>query len=242
MQNIVLSAVAVLTMSSFAVAGGDIVPVVVPVSVPVVVDDSGFYVGAGLTYNRVYSIDSGWFDASILTQDQTAGLTGIIGYDFNNYIAVEGRITKTFFERDYSDTTIYSIFLKPQYRFRDADVDDNEDSYFAVYALLGFGNTYIEGSSGDNSHSAWPENIGKEMMSETGFQWGVGLSYTFKDEAEDKPYNYKDTWTLFVDYTSNVKNANIASTRLYDYGDGSDSNYYDELSVDGITVGLIYNF
>jgi len=237
MKKTVLSLCTVATLSSLSFAGGDFVPIPVPVAEEVVVDDSGFYAGVGATYNIVYGTDSGWF-SSTLTQDETAGLTGIIGYDFNTYIGVEGRFTKTFWERNYSDTTIYSLFLKPQYRFRDADNDDNDESYFAVYALLGFGNTYVEGSAGDNVPAAHPGDIGKEMMNETGFQWGLGLSYTFKDAVDDKPYKYKDTWTIFVDYTSNVKNASITPTRLYSY----DDEYYDELSVEGITVGLIYNF
>lgn len=238
MKKTVLSVCAAVAMSSFSVAGGYIAPVPAPTEI----DDSGFYAGAGMVYHRVYSVDKAWFDNGIETQDETAGLTGIIGYDFNNYIAVEGRFTKTFWKKDYSDTTVYSLFLKPQYRFRDVKDDDDDDGYFAIYALLGFGNTTVEGSSGDNEYSAWPEDIGRKMMDETSFQWGVGLSYTFKDEAKDKPYRYKDTWTVFVDYTSSAKNASITPTRLYDYGDGRDANYYDKLSVDGLTVGLIYNF
>ena len=49
MKNIVLSAVAVLAMSSFAVAGGDIAPVEEPVVVAeeVVVESTGaFYLGS----------------------------------------------------------------------------------------------------------------------------------------------------------------------------------------------------
>jgi opacity protein-like surface antigen len=83
------------------------------------------------------------------------------------------------------------------------------------------------------------------MMSETSFQWGFGLSYTFKDEAEDEEYRYKDTWTIFLDYTANVKDASITPTKLYYYHDssiGEDSNYYDKMSVEGLTVGVLYNF
>jgi opacity protein-like surface antigen len=231
----------VSAISNLAFAGGDFVSVSVPAPVPILVsevDDSGFYAGAGVTYNRVYSTNSAWFDKSTLTQDQTGGLTGIIGYDFNNYLAIEGRITKSLWERDYSDSTIYSLFLKPQYRFRDAEKGDDAESYFSVYALLGFGNTNVEGFSGDHDLAAWSEDIGKEMMNETSFQWGIGASYTFKDKIDEKPYTYKDSWTIFIDYTSSAKNASIPPTKLYNY----DSNYYDELSVDGMTAGIIFNF
>ena len=243
MKSLVLSMATVLTMSSYLTAGGDIAPIIVPVNDEIVVDDSGFYIGAGLTYNLIYSVEHAWF-AHANTQDETIGFTGIVGYEFNDYIGVEGRILKTFTERDYSDTTIYSIFLKPQYRFRDVERDDDDDGYLSIYGLLGFGNTYIEGSPGDesNDYSAWPENIGKEMMNETSFQWGFGLSYTFKDDVEDEDYRYKDTWTIFVDYIASIKDASVTPTRLYDYGSGEDANYYDKLSVEGLTVGLIYNF
>jgi len=60
MKNIVLSAVAVLAMSSFAVAGGDIAPIEEPVvEVPeVVVTDSGFL---GLAYGYA-NVDGSVFE------------------------------------------------------------------------------------------------------------------------------------------------------------------------------------
>jgi hypothetical protein len=87
MKNIVLSAVAVLAMSSFATAGGNIAPIIPVENEDIVVDESGFYAGLGFTYNIVYSKDHAFFSRN-KTQDDTYGGTGIIGYDFNNYIAV----------------------------------------------------------------------------------------------------------------------------------------------------------
>jgi len=238
MKRIVLSLGAVMALSSFGFAGGDIAPV------PVVVqqDDSQdyWYVGAGFVYNRVYATDSGWFDDSVPTQDQTLGLTGIVGYEYNKYIGIEGRISQSLWERDYADLTTWSIFLKPQYRFQEDDVnsDKYDDAYFTVYGLLGFGNSYVEGSSGDNTYSAWPDTIGKEIMNKTGFQWGFGLSYTFVDTNYGKR---KDTWSIFVDYTMTANDAGIHS-RLYDYHNGKDTTVYNELSTDGLTVGLLYTF
>ena len=224
-------------MNGTLMAGGDLgktVEPVVPV-VPVVSEDdhSGFYLGGAAIYNRTYGLDSGWFDDSTRTQDETWGLTGIIGYDINEYLAVEGRYTKTMGERDYADVTIWSIFLKPQYRFQSED-KTVDDGYFTVYGLIGFGNNNVEGSSGDNTYSAHPAWIGRDIMDETGFQWGVGASYTFVDIDNGVR---KDTWTIFVDYTMTANDADI-NAPLYNY----DPNTYNELSTDGVSVGVIYHF
>ena len=238
MKKILFSA---LVMSGVLIAGGDIAaPVVAPVVPAVDEDNSDWYVGAGLVYGRTYSIDSGWWDDNVQTQDETLGLVGIIGYNYNEYIGIEGRYSKTMWERDYADVTTWSIFLKPQYRFQENDrnKDEYDDGYFTVYGLIGFGNSKVEGSSGDNDFSAWPSDIGREIMDETGFQWGFGASYTFVDIDNGVR---KNTWSVFVDYTMTANDASIHS-RLYDYGDGRDSTYYDKLSTDGLTVGLIYTF
>jgi opacity protein-like surface antigen len=239
MKKGLLSFAAFVALSSFGMAGGDIAPVE-PVVAPVVHDDGEdyWYVGAGLIYNRVYSTDSGWFDDGVATQDETEGLVGIIGYEYNRYIAIEGRLTSSFWERDYADITTWSIFLKPQYQFRDDDeIGKSDDGFFTVYGLIGFGNSYVEGSSGDNDLSAHPDVIGKEIMDETGFQWGIGVSYTFEKEPDEKHTGYRDSWSVFIDYTVTAKDASINST-LYDY----DPNIYHELSSDGVTIGVIYKF
>ena len=241
MRKIVLSAIAALSMSSFAIAGGSVAPIVVPI-VAEEEDSSHFYIGAGLVYNQVYSTDYGHYDDSVLTQDETGAWAGIVGYEFNEYLAFEGRFNKTFADRDYSDTTYYSLFLKPQYKFRDEENRNDEDGYITVYGLLGYGNTKVEGSDGDNNHYAWPENIGRTMMDESGFQWGIGLSYTFVDDSNDDRYTRKDSWSIFADFVSVVKDADIEPTRLYDYGDGTDATYYDKLSVRAFTLGVLYHF
>ena len=236
MKKSLFSLCAVALLGHVAMAGGDIAPVV-PVVAEEEVQDY-FYAGGGLVYNRVYSVDSGWFDDGIATQDETLGLTGIIGYEYNRYIAIEGRVSKSMWERDYADVTTWSIFLKPQYQFRDDDeIGRTDDGFWTVYALLGFGNSNVEGSSGDNEYGAHPGVIGQEIMDETGFQWGVGLSYTFIDKPDDKHRFYRDSWSIFIDYTMTANDASIHST-LYEY----DSNVYNELSTDGVTVGVTYKF
>jgi len=231
MKRILLSMGTMLAMNSFAIAGGDIV------LTPVVQenDDAGWYGGLGLAYDRVYSIDKSWFDNSVPTQDEVGKIVGIVGYNFNEYIGIEGRISQSIYEEDYADLFTYGIFVKPQYRFRDRDDLENDDGYFTVYGLLGFGGVKVDGTDGGSP--AHPDMIGQEILSDTSFQWGFGISYTFVEQPDDERYALKDTWSVFIDYTSLIKDADIHST-LYGY----DPKIYDKLSVDGITAGLLYKF
>ncbi len=244
MKNIMLSSAALLVVGTqIVIAGGDIAPVEPVVPVPVVTnnDTSDFYIGLGLSDTRVFSTDSKWFGVAP-TMDEELSYTLLAGYNFNEYIGIEGRYSKSFTERDYADTTVWSIFLKPQYRFWETDPnkDGYDDGYFTVYGLLGFGNTRVEGTDGDNSNtSAWPSALGQDILNKTGFQWGLGVSYTLVDIDEGER---KNTWSVFIDYTRDASDASISS-KLYHYlGTTTDNNVYDKLTVDALTVGLIYTF
>lgn len=220
MKKIVLSACTVIAMSSLGFAGGDskdVVPAVVPV-IPIVEEEkSGFYAGLAIAYNQTYSTDYGFWDDSVLTQDETGKLVGQLGYNFNEYISVEGRIGGSFAEENYADIMTYSLFLKPQYPI-------SED--FTIYGLIGFGLVQIDGSAGDNEDAAWPNVIGQEILDDTSFQWGLGLSYMVNED-----------FSIFIDYTKLADDADISST-LYDY----DPVVYDKLSSQDLTVGITYNF
>ena len=213
MKKITLSIMAVMAISSYGFAGGDIVPA------PVImdeVDNSSFYIGAGLVYNRTYCDNSSWFDKETRGQDQTAGLGLVIGYNFNQYIAVEGRYTTSFFDEDYAETSTYSLFVKPQYPATEE---------FKIYALLGFGGVNVDATS-DTTGDFRAANPGVNLVDETGFQWGLGASYAVTEEVE-----------IFLDYTSLLNGADI-NTRLYNW----DSKFYKELNVDAVTLGVIYKF
>ncbi len=227
MKRVVLSMAAMMTMSSFAIAGGDIVPV----PAPVVQDEDYFYGGIALVYHTTYSTDQKWFDNSTLTQDETGGFMGIVGYNYNQYLAIEGRIHGSFFDEDYSETFGWSVFVKPQYQFLDEENGYNED-YFTIYGLLGFGGVKVDGYDGDTP--AHPEDFGRTILDETGFQWGLGLSYTFVDEDDA---DRSGDWSIFVEYNNLMSDEDINS-RLYGY----DPKYYTELSQETINVGLTYRF
>ncbi len=197
MKNIVLSAVAVLAMSSFAVAGGDIAPVEEPIVVveEPVVTDSGFYLGLAYSYmNATSEINDGdvfhWNDGYELADaDINTGMFQA-GYKFNSYVAVEGRYwfggSETIthlpdsagIERDVDlDVDSWGIYVKPMYPVSDA---------FDIYALLGYADNGYELSAitvkGDVSI-----NPDADM---DGFSWGIGAAYSFNDNV-----------SIFVDYT-----------------------------------------
>jgi len=172
MKKFTLSVVAVLAMSAFAVAGGDIEPVVEPVVVEQVADDSGFYMGLGYTYlNLNIEADGEEADA------YTSASTFLAGYKFNQYIAVEGRYVPQFagvdFDGDTVEASVYNLALyaKGMYPVTEA---------FDIYALLGFGMTELEVEFTPNT----------ESRSDTAFQWGLGASYDLSTQT-----------SLFIDYS-----------------------------------------
>ena len=245
MKKIALSVVAIIGMSSFGFAEGSYTAQVTPAA-PVAEEDHYLYGGLAVIYHTTYSTDQGWFDDTVPTQDETGGLMGIIGYNLNKVISeddpkglleegmqymVEGRINASLFDEDYSETFGWSIFLKPQYQSRVDEDSDNMD-FFSIYGLLGFGGVKVDGYNGNEP--AHPEDFGKTILDEVGFQWGLGLSYTIVDEdAVDRSGDI----SLFVEYTNLMSDGDIDS-RLYGY----DPVYYSELSQETINVGFTYRF
>ncbi len=226
MKNIVLSAVAVLAMSSFAVAGGDIAPVEEPVVVPEpVVTDSGFYIGAAygylnntVDYTGPVMVDGITAQGSVNLLDDSHNEFMIdAGYKFNSYVAIEGRYwfgadtTYTVDGQAY-DVAIdaWGIYVKPMYPVTDA---------FDVYALLGYASTdaSIDKKFAYNGY----ESYGTDSLD--GFSWGIGAAYSFTDNI-----------SVFVDYTSLY---NTDDTYVTDVGDVTLDS-----TIDTWNFGLNYQF
>lgn len=227
MKKIGLSLLAVTAISTFGYAGGDLEPIISPVAEVKQENGTCWYVGIGSIYNRVYSVDSGWFDDNVESQDETLGMVGIVGCDFHENLAIEGRITSAMWEREYSDATTFSIFLKPKYPVNER---------FTVYGLIGFGYVDVEGVEADNgnpslSYGGVPPTFGNQygetIMNEFTFQWGLGLSYKFTQN-----------FSVFFDYTNVANDKEITPQRLY----AGETPLRDKLSVDGLTVGITYHF
>lgn len=180
MKKFNLSLVAVLAMSTFAIAGGDIAPVEPVIETPMVEESTpgNFYLGLAYSY-----VNTEFSDAFVSEDDNLNGVMLQAGYKFNPYIAVEGRYTFTA-EDTWMDTTedfsndTWGIYAKPMY-----PVTNELD----IYALLGYG-------------EVTPEFDGQGPESDTdGFQWGLGASYDVTDSVAvfaDYVRNFDDTLDL----------------------------------------------
>ena len=140
-------------------------------------NDKPFYAGIALSAvsTRGSSVDLNFFSVED-GQDRLGNVTFNLGYDYNEYLAFEGRYTTTFKDEDVVEMNGWSIFLKPQYPV-------NED--FTIYALLGFGGVKIENYLPGRTFD----------LDDTGFQWGFGLSYSLKNLTD---YDF----VIYADYTS----------------------------------------
>ncbi|SFV49790.1 putative outer membrane protein A [hydrothermal vent metagenome] len=201
-------AVSFLILGKLSFAGGDIAPAKEPIAVVPVVEDSGIYLGIGASSMSL--------DNDLNSEEFSAkGIMIQAGYQFNQYIAIEGRYTinvgnleydhGTTNNPDYSDYpadfTNLALYLKPMYSLEN----------FSIYGLLGYGEVTLT----DLPH---PNNPGSVERAERGFQWGLGASYKFMNNLsifidytrvyDDKGFDYRaqdaditsDLWTLGVSY------------------------------------------
>jgi len=224
MKNIVLSAVAVAAMSSFAVAGGDIAPIQEPVVVtPDVVEevtDAGFYLGLGygkLSGDETYTM--GDVSADVDTRDFDQLLLQA-GYKFNSYVAIEGRYwagMNDLNDMGYYDGALhsetasldaYGIYVKPMYP---------ATPEFNVYALLGYAD-----STFSRTYTVAGATVSPEDLDLDGFSWGIGAAYTFNDSI-----------SIFADYAV-----------LYDdtFDKYKGNAYSSDFKIDTVNVGVSYKF
>jgi opacity protein-like surface antigen len=230
MKNIVLSAVAVLAMSSFAVAGGDIAPVEEPVVVAEpVITDSGFYLGLAYSFLNASTVDyydvqgqtlSGTLQDTILDESYSDIMIQA-GYKFNSYVAIEGRY---WFGLNESvdvlgvpagvnvDNSVdaWGIYVKPMYPVTDA---------FDIYALLGYGAAEYDLQA---SNSTQVLNLNTDSVD--GFSWGLGASYAFTDNI-----------AVFVDYVSIYNDSE-------DFVTNNGSTGYTDNEIDTWNFGVTYQF
>lgn len=179
MKKIASSIVAAFAVSSFALAGGDIAPVEPVVETPVIEESSGnFYIGLGYSFVELNDL---WDSYGYLYDDnyEQDALTFIAGYNFNDYVGIEGRYMVAVGDADYYDAIgDYSesldnnfeniaIYVKPMLPINS----------FTLYGLLGYGKTTFN----------YPEY---SDITASGFQYGAGVSYSFYEN-----------FSLFLDYT-----------------------------------------
>ena len=218
MKKFNLSLVAILAMSTFAVAGGDIAPVEPIVDVPVVIEEvstGSFYIGAAYS---ILASEGDWDDAYDPAYDMSAELDYSAfmlqaGYKFNDYVAVEGRYWAAISDGDLTlcgvddcydendvigdiDATAWGIYVKPMYPVT---------ASFDIYALLGYANVDTQ--------------FGEDSWDDGAFSWGLGADYSFSNNV-----------SVFVDYVS-LYNDDIT------YTDG-----VEEWTTDTWNFGVTYTF
>jgi len=144
----------------------------------------GLYVGLGLTaaiYNPDCACPSPMGDSDI-----TGGMAAKVGYDFNEYVGVEGRGIQTNWKSDGGKVKHAGLFVKPMY-----PVSEEVN----LYGLAGYAKTTTHGS--------------KRVVNAQTFAWGAGLEYDLgSDNPKEGKYGrafdgYGDQeagWGLFADY------------------------------------------
>lgn len=190
MKNIVLSAVATAAISSFAIAGGDVVPVV-PIVEPV---EGNFYVGAAYS-----AVDVRQTEAPSINPTVNDNFTAVMlqaGYKFNEYIAVEGRVSlgleesvvSNYATHEDSSVDVWAIYAKPMYPVTDL---------LDVYALLGYASTSYDIPT-------------VSIDDDSGFAYGIGLQYAITDNI-----------ATFIDYVNLYeKNKTPNDDFVYSYSVG----------------------
>lgn len=213
MKKLTLSIATIVAMSSFAIAGGDIEPVVEAVTEVVTPDSSaGFYIGGAYTYametERALYTPNGIISAADDTTWEIAGMV-MAGYQINKYFAVEGRFTASLDDAKYNDIDVAdydltnaAIYAKVMYPVAEI---------VTVYGLVGYGQTKIEG-------------LVNEYETD-GLQWGVGASY-----------NVNENLSVFVDYTK------LAMIDEVDVNGVTVTGLADDFDVSTVNVGISYKF
>lgn len=233
MKKFTLSVIASLAMGSFAVAGGDIVPVVEPVVEAVTpAAKTGFYVGGAISAIQ-NDFRAFWRDSdgsentwAIGNTDHVGGMLQV-GYKFNKYLSVETRYWISRDEdwsdeenwgnsEDYTFTTGFDamgLYLKPIYPLTDA---------FDVYALVGIANINY-----DLTYYEYGSPYAHREFGETAFSYGVGVSYA-----------YNDSLAFFVDYVKLYDD----EIMVFDYSNWDGGSDNADISSATWNFGVTYSF
>jgi len=207
-KAISIIALGTLLATNSLLAGGNIVaPAAEVVAVPVQTDTDPFYIGIGVIWAGVSRdcFERGCTE-TIRLKDSTWGGIVRVGYDFNQYIGIEGRALKATIDSDWAETTHYGIFLKPM-----MPVGEQVN----IYGLLGWGHTKVVTDSTSL----------QDEFTHNGFSYGIGLEYDLsskKDDydsykknpddvpAFDRPFDGQGDqevgWGLWIDYQNLMNN------------------------------------
>jgi len=126
-----------------------VAPIITPAPTPIVVkpmplvvkakkiSTNGLYVGLGITGVRYKDSCHCKKNVKVTNKDTTYGIMGRVGYDFNQYIGVEARASKTNWASDGSRVEHAGVYLKPM-----IPVANSAN----IYGLIGLAKTKVKGS------------------------------------------------------------------------------------------------
>jgi len=227
MKKFTVSVVASLAMSTLAIAGGNIEPVVEPaVETVVPAVKSGFYVGGAISTVKndfiSYEVVNGTVGKVIGNTDHLGGMLQV-GYKFNQYLAVETRYWIAG-EEDWSDPVntgqnfsfrtefdAMGLYLKPMYPLMDG---------LDVYGLLGFALMNYDLTMYYNDEQKAHRNF-----SDTALSYGVGASYAINDSL-----------AVFVDYVR------LYDDRIQVFYSWYNKDAFADIASDTFNFGITYSF
>jgi OOP family OmpA-OmpF porin len=185
---IILCAFGCMALTSSVNAGGKFVSPAIAAVEPIPVQQSPvpIYLGIGLAAAGVSRDCPCAADDRL--KDMTYGVVFRAGWDFNQYFGIEARYIRASLEKDFSTTTHYGLYLKPQYPVT---------NQMNVYGLLGYGHTEIEGCSYSNG-----------TLKVDGISYGAGIEYDLTsdddlgeyDRAFDGQGDQEKGWGIWADF------------------------------------------
>jgi len=215
MKRFTLSVVAIMAMSTFAIAGGDIGKSVVVadqevIAIPEIANDSGFYFGIaygmGNDTNDLYQYaeykdDAAWIEMDVTLEVDANTVMLQSGYKFNKYFAVEGRYWKSFGDLEMSiDGSIVGETLAGDPIDEELNGSEDIDADFTAWGLY-IKPMYPVTEAFDIYALLGYGNVEVLSLDESGFQWGLGASYEFTNNL-----------SVFADYVQLYSDSDETTT------------------------------
>jgi OOP family OmpA-OmpF porin len=194
-------------------------PTKVPVAPIQTINTNPWYLGVGLNWSKLSDDSCGVANCSY--EDATWGTILRGGYDFNQYIGIETRWIKTFWDKGpFGGTPLQHVglYIKPQ-----LPLNNN----FNLYGLLGYGYTENLGNGGRLNY----------FDHDSGFSAGIGLEYDLSSKDDDyKSYMTNNNnnpkfdrdfdghadqeagWSIFIDYQRLLIKSNIPDLDAVSFG------------------------
>ncbi len=185
------------------------VPVVQPVPVPVVIPEKNWYVGLDVLCGR--------FETSSGACYCIGNIAGKVGYDFNKYFGIEGRLGFGVSDKEHDNGGTsemkenYGIYLKPQLPLGESA---------SIFALAGYAKAKVE-SANDGVATGLTGEINEGSPS-----FGLGIEYKIND-----------TWSVLAEGIRLLHEVDG------DYINGSNNPVKEEdINLDTYGFGINYRF